>query len=142
MNTATPASLRPLHATVTLLSLARHVASRTALRFAMALAIGLAATAPTGASLRPDAERDGRNPGESGCHCAVHASTTVLPLRGASDEQSRVPQHDADADVASTSHACLSIVARSTARTDAPRPAALDPRAGYDATAPPATPLA
>lgn len=138
----TAAHPRPRHLDATVkLTVARDVAQRSSLRLALALAVVLAALAPATASFRADAGKEVQRPVGSECHCAMQAPTTALALRGGADEHSRPPLLDANAELAETSRTCDTVLARLAARVPTPRSAALDPRAGFDATAPPATPL-
>ena len=132
---------RHLDAPVKLSSLAHDVALRTSLRLALALAVVLAALAPAAGSPRADSGKDERRPVGSECHCAMQAPATTIALRSESAEQSRPPLLDASAEMAETARTYDAVLARLAARVSTPRSAAVAPRAGFDATAPPATPL-
>ena len=113
------------------------------MRLALILALAVAAFAADRESWAwPGVERAVRAPFGSGCECAVQATPTTLAARTASGDDWRIRLLDSLAEPAMAAPPVESVLAHHGRRGDAAPPAGLPARRGYDATAPPAPPLA
>ena len=113
------------------------------MRLVFALALALAGVASGTSSATPRvAPSDGPAPAGQECHCAVQAQPTTLVLRAGDREHEREPRLDASGDLTLRVQGLDAGVERLATRGDVTLPAAATPRRGYDATAPPASPLA